>query len=304
VDPSGYIAPGMKVRIPFRVNEADIDCTPLLMTDYNVVDFALEAPDGTVITPAGAPALGVSFEIGTQTRHFRFNLPVAIGTGQHAGLWHAILEVSGPDFKKLVAQLRERKDVNFQRVATHGARYSFVAQSRSNLKMVASLEQSGYEPGADLALRAVLTEYDLPVAKRASVRVELTRPGGSTVSLATAEVELGVFEVTTKAMTAGIYQARFLAQGVTLRGAPFTREHLATAAVWRGGDKPYQPPGDADGDRWCRLLLCLLSEKTLTPRLLERLKKEGVDIDALRKCVQVTCRPRLPRLTKSTDEGN
>ncbi len=304
VDPSGYIAPGMKVRIPFRVNEADIDCTPLLMTDYNVVDFALEAPDGTVITPAGAPGLGVSFEVGTQTRYFRFNLPVAIGTGQHAGLWHAILEVGGPDFKKLVAQLRERKDVNFQRVATHGARYSFVAQSRSNLKMIASLEQSGYEPGADLALRAVLTEYDLPVAKRGSVRVELTRPGGSAVSLVTAEVEPGVFEVTTKAMTAGIYQARYLAQGVTLRGAPFTREHLATAAVWRGGDNPHQPPGGGDEDRWCRLLSCLLSERTLTPRLLERLKKEGLDIDAVRKCVQASCRRRLPRLTKSAEQGN
>lgn len=299
VDPSGYIAPGMKVRIPFRVTEADIDCTPLLMTDYNVVDFALEAPDGTVITQAGAPGLGVSFELGTQTRYFHFNLPVAIGTGQHAGMWHALLEVNGPDFKKQITQLRERKDAQFERVATHGVRYSFVAQARSNLKMVVSLEQSGYAPGADLTLRTALTEYDLPVAKRAWVRVELVRPGGSMVPLQLTEIEPGVFEATTKAQTPGIYQARFMAQGVTLRGKPFTREQLATAAVWRGGDNPYQPPGNGDGDRWCRLLSCLLSEKTLSDKFLERLRKEGLDIDAVRKCIQVGCRRRSPRLTKS-----
>jgi hypothetical protein len=301
VDPSGFIAPGTKVRIPFRVTEADIDCTPLLMTDYNVVDFALEAPDGTVITQGSAAGLGISAELGTQTRYFRFNLPVAIAAGQHAGMWHALLEVNGPDFKKLIAQLRERKDVQFQSVATHGARYCFVAQSRSNLKMLASLDQSGYAPGADLGLRAVLTEYDLPVAKRARVSVELTRPGGSMVTLSLLESDPGIFEATTKALTAGIYLARFMAQGVTLRGRPFTREHLATAAVWRGGDNPYQPPGGDDGDRWCRLLSCLLSEKTLTPRLLERLKKEGLDVDALRNCMQASCRRRLPRLTKSRE---
>lgn len=298
VDPSGYIAPGAKVRIPFRVTEADIDCTPLLMTDYNVVDFALEAPDGTVITAAAAGGLGISFETGAQTRHFRFNLPVAIGTGQHAGVWHALLEINGPDFKKLVSQLREHKDAQFQRVATHGARYSFVAQSRSNLKMSASLDQSGYAPGADLTLRAVLTEYDLPVAHRARVDVELTRPGGSTMVLPLAEMEPGIFEGTAKALTQGIYQSRFIARGVTLRGRPFTREHLATAAVWRGGDNPYQPPDTGDPDRWCRILSCVLNEKALSGRLLERLKKEGVDIDALRECIRVGCRPRLASLTK------
>jgi hypothetical protein len=297
VDPSGFIAPGTKVRIPFRLTEADIDCTPLLMTDYNVVNLALEAPDGTVITPAMAGGLGMSFEVGTQTRFFRFNLPVAIGAGQHGGTWHALLEISEPDLKKLLAQLRERKDVNFQRVATHGARYSFVAQSRSNLKMSATLEQSGYEPGADLGLRAALTEYDLPVAHRARVDVELTRPGGTMAMVSLTEMEPGIFEATTKASMAGLYRARFIASGVTLRGRPFTREHLATAAVWRGGDNPYQPPSTGDSDRWCRILSCLLGEKALV----ERLKRDGVDIDALRKCIQVACAPRLPSLTRPVE---
>jgi len=42
---------------------------------------------------------------------------------------------------------------------------------------------------------------------------------------------------------------------------------------------------------------------TLTLRLLERLKKEGRDIEAFRMCVQESRRRRLPRLTKSHEEG-
>jgi len=49
VDPNGYIAPGTTHSIPFLLNEADIGCTTLLMTGVNVVDLALQAPDGTII---------------------------------------------------------------------------------------------------------------------------------------------------------------------------------------------------------------------------------------------------------------
>lgn len=89
--------------------------------------------------------------------------------------------------------------------------------------MSATVEQSSFEPGADLTFQAVLTEYDIPVEKRAQVQVELTRPNGSVVTLPMSETEPGTFELTFKATYAGIYHARTLARGVTLRGALFTR---------------------------------------------------------------------------------
>ena len=44
-----------------------------------------------------------------------------------------------------------------------------MVHSYSNLRMRARLTQSSFEPGASLDLRAVLTEYGLPVNRRAMV---------------------------------------------------------------------------------------------------------------------------------------
>jgi hypothetical protein len=248
------------------------------MLDENVVDFAIEAPNGTLIQPATAPGLGVDFVTGAQTKHYRFTLPVAIGAGQRAGLWHAILEVNKAEFKRVLTQLREKKDARFQTFATHGARYSVAAHTYSNLKMAVTLEQSSFEPGADLMLRSSLTEYDVPVEKRARIQVELTRPGQTTTRLPMTETDPGVFELTTKANVTGIYHARFMANGVTLRGR-------------KGGDTPYYPPRDTGKNDLCRLLACLLSEKNLSGAIRERLKKEGVDLEGIRHCLDAYCRP-------------
>ena len=292
VDPSGFIAPGTTIRIPFYVNEADIDCTALLMTDENVVDISLEAPDGTLIKPAMAAGLGLSYGVGVQTRHYRFTFPVAIGAGQQAGVWHAVLEVNKGDYKKTLAQLREREDARFRIFATHGARYSVVIHSHSNVKMNVNVEQSSFEPGAQLVMRAALTEYGLPVTHRAQMQVELTRPDASVVILSMSEFEPGRFEVTSQADIAGVYHARIMAKGVTLRGTPFTREQLCSAAVWKGGDQPYHPPVGNGKDDWCRLLSCLLNEKHISHELEERLKRHGIDTDGIRRCIQAYCRHR------------
>jgi hypothetical protein len=299
LDPAGYIAPGARIRIPFYVCEADIDCTALLMTDQNVVDLLLEAPDGTVINSAMAPGLGMTYGVGAQTRHYRFTLPVAIGPGQRAGVWHALLAINHDDFKKALSRLRDRKDPRpFQALATHGARYSVAIQTYSNLKMVVRVEQSSFEPSATLTFQAALAEYDIPVEKRAQVQVELTRPGGAVVTVQMVETEPGIYEATSKATFSGVYHARIAAKGVTLRGTPFTREHSASAAVWKGGDQPYVPPRGSVKEDWCRLLACLLSEKILTREFEQRLKKEGVNVDGIRQCIKAYCRGRV-----RTDEG-
>jgi hypothetical protein len=83
-----------------------------------------------------------------------------------------------------------------------------------------------------------------------------------------------------------------MAKGVTLRGTPFTREQTASVAVWKGGDEPYQPPRDSGKDDWCRLLACLLSEKNLTREFEQQLKKAGVNLDGIRRCVEACYRGR------------
>jgi hypothetical protein len=296
LDPTGYIAPGTTHRIPFGLNEADIGCTTLLMTDVNVVDMVLETPDGTIIDGGTAAGLGITAARGAKSRHFRFTLPVAVGSGQHGGTWHALLKVNDREFRKALSGIADNDREARARFAAHGARYSVVVQSYSNLRMTADVSQSGYSPGATLRFRATLAEYGMPVEHRAHGHVELTRPGGTVAIVPLTEQEAGQLQASTIANDAGVYHARIVVRGATLRGTPFSREATGTAAVWRGGDVPYVPPRvNTDREEWCRLLACLLSEKNLTREFEERLKKEGINLDGLRECVRGLCRKRGER---------
>ena len=290
VDPNGYIAPGTTVRIPFHLNEADITCTPVLMTDYNIVDFRLETPDGSIIKPADAAGLGMTYSVGSQSKHYRFTLPAAIGSGQQAGKWHVLLEVNRDEFKRTIEKFRDKKQKEFVSFATHGARYCVAVQTYSNLRMTAGIEQSGFEPGATIAIRATLSEYGIPVERRAAAEIEVTRPGGSKTTIAMIEIEAGVFEGSFQANVSGVYQGRILARGVTLRGTKFTREQLVSAAVWRGGDQPPRPRPTRDREDLCRLLSCLVSEKNLSREYEKRLSEYGISLDGIRACLKAFCR--------------
>ncbi len=291
VDPPGFIAPGTTVRIPFVVNEADIDCTVLLMTDFNVVDMTLETPHGDLIDAGSAAAVGVTHNVGTQSRIYRFTLPVAIGGGARSGTWNAVLSVNRDQFVKTLTTLREQKKEQLVSFATHGARYCVTVHTYSNLRMTASIEQSSFTPGSDLGLRAALSEYGLPVERRSQIEVELTRPGGSVVTVPLLESEPGTFEGSVRATLAGVYHARFLARGVTLRGTAFTREQLASAAVWSEGNQPYTPAASTQPKAdLCHLLSCLLSEKIVTREAEDRLRKLGVDLNGIRKCIATFCK--------------
>src|SRR5262249_17610781 len=205
-DPSGFIGPGTTIRIEFLLNETDIECTVVLNVDIPVVEMVIETPAGDLITPANAAALGVKFVTGTNMSYYRFTLPVALGAGggARAGTWHAVLTVND---RGLAGALRElaNNPAAIARAGAHGARYSLSVQSYSNLRMTARLDQTGFEPGATIRLRASLTEYGQPVDHRASVSAELRRPDNSTATLLLMEVDPGTFETSLIATMAGIY---------------------------------------------------------------------------------------------------
>jgi hypothetical protein len=89
-------------------------------------------------------------------------------------------------------------------------------------------------------LAAELTEYGAPFRGTATVRVDMTRPDGSTtlVALHAVNGEPGRFEAHRVAAQSGIYRCYFVAAGRTVHEQKFTREALRTAAVWHGGDNP------------------------------------------------------------------
>jgi hypothetical protein len=291
-DPSGYIAPGMKVRIPFVLNDTDIDSTVILLTDLPAIRFLIETPAGDIMDPARAGTIGATYAVGTNMSYYRFTLPLPL-SGQPAqeGTWHALLEVDAEIFRRLA----HGRDLPFAAGAArmaHGVRYNLSVQAYSNLRMQANLSQNSLQPGATLTLHAALSEYGIPVDHRASVRAEVERPDNSMTTLALAEVEPGLFETSTVASIQGVYRVRLLASGITMRKVAFTREQLLSGAVVLGGDNPAptsDPSTRAHDKQLCELLECLLSSNALG----RFLAKNDVDFNALRRCLEQWCKQRL-----------
>lgn len=237
-DPSGYINVGQRVRIPFPLSEADINCRVILLTDFPVVRLSVETPDGQVIDEGSAGPFGVTFDRTNGVQAASFNLPVATPSGPvQAGTWHAVLEVDEDAYKKALAGATFDKNRRVDQRAlidlrTNGARYCLSAHSFSNLRMDASVSQSGFAPGSTLSLRARLTEYNQPVERRAEVRAEVEYPDQTKAVLPLTETAPGAFSASLAAGLPGIYKFRLLAEGGTYRGAPFTREQILTAAVF------------------------------------------------------------------------
>jgi hypothetical protein len=295
LDPQGSIASGHEHRIPFRLNETDISSDVLLLTPApGAIRFAVQTPAGDLVTPALTGGLpGASYVVGQNISYYRFTLPVPIGSGAGAGQWYAVLNLDDSHYKRYLSELEKRQQpAVYRQVATHGVPYSLSVHAYSNLRLRASLAQNSLEPGATLTLRAVLTEYGLPVSGRATVRAQLVRPDGTEATLSLPETEPAIFESDIVAPASGVYRFKVQAKGRTQRHRPFTREQMITGAVWRGGDDPFPTSADpADGDkRWCALLRCILSRGVMSKDLEQRLVRLGIDVNALRRCVEHACR--------------
>jgi hypothetical protein len=291
LDPEGFVAPGQEHRIPFWLNEADISAKAILLTPAPwAIQWVLETPEGDIIDPGVALAHPMAaFDIGLQVSLYRVGLPIPLaGNTAQAGRWYARIRVDDKGWKRYLSSLDHYPSLAAATNA-HGIRYNFNVHAWSNLRLRAALSQSGNEPGATMRVRAFLTEYGVPVARRAACRVELLRPDSTGATLAMAEVDPGVFDVTFVADFAGIYRFRIVAEGKTFRGRDFTREQTLTGAVWRGGDRPpLSGRGDpANGKQClCHTLECLLGQKSILA-LLARL---GIDAAEVRRCLDDCCR--------------
>jgi hypothetical protein len=294
-DPVGYINAGSRVRIPFQLNEADINCRVILLTDFPVVRLAVETPDGKVIDPGNAAGFGTSFDTGPNVRTARFNLPVAFQAHKvQAGTWYALLDVDRELLKKVLGDDRANQPA-LVGLRSKGAKYCLSVHSFSNLRMSAGVSQSGFVPGSTLFLRAALTEYGVPVDHRAAVTADLEYPDGTHTSVKLAENGPGVFGAALVGTQAGIYRFRVVAEGGTFRGVAFTREQLVNAAVWPGGDRPDQPVGNGGSCDCSKLFGCLAGEKVFSREFQERLKKDGINLDEIRRCLKESTRAnRLP----------
>ncbi|MGN7870767.1 M64 family metallopeptidase [Paracoccus sp. 22332] len=292
LDPEGRIAPGEVVRIPFDVTEQDVEITAIALgKPAHFFIMALETPAGDIVG-FGDPALIA--RASPQVMHMRAGLPLlAGGKPAQAGRWTLLLALN-PRGTGI-------KDNPGWSGASFTIPYSVSVTALSNLRMTPALHQSSLQPGATVTARAVLTEYGAIFRGSAAVRAELVRPDGTTALLPLPAVagDPGVFQNTVVADQSGVWKFRFLASGMTSHEQPFMREALRTAAVWQGGDNPNgggdpsgggSDPGSGDGVDWGDLLECLFCGNVIDPRLAERLKSAGLNLDELCRCLKTAKR--------------
>lgn len=286
-DPTGYVAPGQEIRIPFALTDTDIDATTVLMVDVPAVDLVLETPAGDRLDESNLSGLGAQVERGTRMTFCRMGLPLPIGTGSHGGMWHIVVGVDRARLEREISKLKsraadgdEQAKAALERIQAHGLRYSASVSSWSNLRLSARLGQTSLEPGATFRLDAALWEFGLPVAGRARVRAEIIRPDGVVTTVSLAEQSPGAFATELPGTQAGVWRFKVKATGHTYRGLPFSREQLLGAALILGGDRPPEHP-EGEADLIC-LIRCLIEDEGIRRILEER----GIDGKKVAECVR------------------
>ncbi|MFC0341187.1 hypothetical protein [Paracoccus niistensis] len=282
VDPRGDLVIGPTHRIPIDIALADHGFDTILTSPLaEAIDFTLEAPDGTVLDP-GAVASG-AFVLRPDLAYYRLPLPHG-GPGRplHAGRWHALLRLDEKRLRKLLSDDVDRERV-FRELRRGAVAYNLVAHAYSTLVMHARLSRAVVQPGETSSITAALTEYSVPVDRRAAVWAEVTSPDGSLSNVSLTEVGAGTFQAQIPTFSPGLYPLRIRARGTSLGGIPFTREAALSLVAQRGHPDPR--PGDSDGVGgvpW-DLLECLLGHA-----------KEGfmgLSPEEIRKCLEMV-RPR------------
>jgi hypothetical protein len=284
-DPLGYINLGTQIRIPFELSEADIDCRVILLTDFPIVKLAVETPEGKIIDSFNA-TFDTFFLDTNNIQTIRFNLPIVFdGNKIQSGTWSALLEIDEQLYRKaLTGELGGENHGSLVDLKSKGAKYCLSVHSFSNLRMSATISQNSFIPGSILFINAILTEYNLPVQKRARVNAELEYPDKTKTIIPLAEEEPGIFKASLIAILPGIYRFRILAEGGTYRNVPFMREQILNGAVFNMGDQPGSGIRPDVGD-FCSLLKCLAEDKDIQ----RYLKENNINPKIIIKCIEENC---------------
>lgn len=304
VDPEGQLFwNGQPQEISFQVADSDVSVDVVALCPIPVaLDFQLVTPGGQTITPAmSGVEPNVQYHVGADVAYYRLMLPALPGDpgNSHRGTWKALLglRIPGTIHHTLSTHLREDQLEFGRRLRAYATRpmpFNLSVHSYSNLTLDAVLRQDGFAPGDAVHLTTSLWEYRAPLMAAATVWADVIQPDGSRATLPFSRTSAGEYVADWMTRRPGVYQFVVRAEGRTTGNARFTRTKVLTAGVWAGGDRPFDPIGGQQGSsgntEFCELILCLIEQAMKSPRLEERFKEIGFDLNRLRRCVEIQCR--------------
>ncbi len=290
-DPRGVLDITAEHRLPFWICESDYGMDLIVLSPYpSVIDFQLETPDGSRITPASGPSGANSqFVLSRYASYYRCALPVlpANSDGSHIGLWHAVLKLGRPPVGFTSYGRQKESYAAYYDPKRAVLPYEFLAHTYSSLTFSAHLAQASYEVSALVQITASVLEYDTPLEGRARAWAEIRRPDGVTDLIALVPDSGGKFTASYVLQLPGVFNVRVRARGETMRGRPFEREQTLTAVAVPGGD--IWSPNDPKTNDLCELLYCLKEKGIISGDFVQRLKEIGIDLPALLKCLSKRC---------------
>jgi len=235
VDPAGFMHPDRPVQVPFCINNGDQRADIVLMTTApELLDFRLIAPDENEIAKSGP---GIKIEMAPTARYYRCDLTKLEKQGlKVGGRWQAVINIKEKEFNRFTKARQNDGDPN----AEKGVPYNIVVQARSPLRMHVRLQQSGFEPGDTITVRASLKDAGFPVTDMSHIHVTVNEPDGTQYRADLKPVAPGHYEVTVPTDKPGIYVCRVIARGTAMDQRTFMREQTLTGAVWQGGNTPSQ----------------------------------------------------------------
>jgi Mg-chelatase subunit ChlD len=258
VDPQGELHLGTEHRIPFQVTESDIELDVIALCPLApLLEFTLEAPDGTRIDPAfAAPTL--IHQVNREDAFYRFSLPVDPAV-RGEGRWFAVLRLTEQSLKDHARDLERWSGVLAQFRTLGALPYSLVVRSYSNLDLSVYVKPTAILAGDHVELFATLKEYGQPLSGISDVVVEVTDPAGAMTTVTLAPSGPGAFAGAFTPALPGLHLGRFLATGFTRGGVAFQREETRSVSAFSGvipdgtgdgGDdrRGRQPPPDRLGD--------------------------------------------------------
>lgn len=304
-DPRGVLDTTAEHYIPFWICEVDYGMDLIVLSPVpQVIDFQLEAPDGSRITPASGPGPANSqFVLSRYASYYRCALPVlpANPAGSHNGLWHAVLKLGRPSLGHVTYDRRQEYYAAYYDPKRAVLPYEFVAHAYSSLTFSAYVTQTSFEVGAIVQMTASLREYDAPLLGRANVWAEVSQPDGVTDLVSLSRGSGDQFVANYDLRLAGVYSIRVRARGETMRGTPFERERTLTAVAVAGGDQ--WSPNDPETNDLCELLHCLLEKGAISGELAQKLKGLGIDLPVILKCLGERCRSTADEIeTRRTEK--
>jgi Common central domain of tyrosinase/von Willebrand factor type A domain len=315
LDPQGLLLwNGAPQKITFQLSETDVSVDVVILCPVPwAIDFSLMTPSGVTITSAmSGIEPNVRYIGGQEVAYYRLLLPALPSNpgGSHRGTWKAVLRLKKLEeiFEYLRKTREDRKTFaeaisRLREFAQRAVPYNLTVHTYSNLTLDARLRQDGFAPGAAVHLSANLWEYQVPLHPEARVWAEIRQPDGSRATLAFSHSTGDTYTANWSTNLPGVYRFLIRAEGRTSGNARFTREKVLTAGVWAGGDRPYDPKtGDEGGSDGCKLILCLLEQVSQSRALRGRLKELGIDLSALRKCVEKQC--RKSKVTRSKQQSD